>query len=469
MQTGHTDHKNTEWSEPTKRTVAIAGVLVGVFVLYVSRPVLPYILLAGILAFLLNPVVGFFRSRLRLPHALAVAVTYTLLLIAMLLIPLILTPGVVMAVRDVNIDLVEWLDTTTAWLQQTLEDIRLVRVLSVEIDLSPAVDPALETLTGVVPEAMIPSPEQIYSSIPSAVELATGLASTVVSTVLWTVLAFLFTLIYAIYISLDLPKFGTSFWELVPTPYRGEYRRLWTLVRNVWTAFFRGQLILAVIIGVVVGVGNTVLGTPAALVLGILAGLLEAFPNIGPVLAAIPAVILALLQGSSVLPVSNLVFALIVMGFYVVVQQLENNIIVPRLIGHAVDLPPVLVMAGVVVGASVAGILGAFMAVPIIATGRIVAQYSYNKVVGRPPFAIREEALLARAEVVTDEMVEVSESRVSAESVALSGDQRDAMPAVAAPAGDGRPGEEEPTSVTDEGAEAPQDTDAAVSLTPSTG
>jgi predicted PurR-regulated permease PerM len=134
-------------------------------------------------------------------------------------------------------------------------------------------------------------------------------------------------------------------------------------------------------------------------VLGILAGLLEALPNIGPVLAAIPAVLLALLQGSSVLSVSNLVFALIVALFYFVVQQLENNIIVPRLIGQALDLPPILVMAGVVVGASVGGILGAFMAAPLIATLRIVAMYTYNKILGRPPFPLGVSPAIAQTEV----------------------------------------------------------------------
>jgi predicted PurR-regulated permease PerM len=202
---------------------------------------------------------------------------------------------------------------------------------------------------------------------------------------------------------------------MVPEQYREEYTQLGNLVLSVWAAFFRGQLILALIIGVIVGAGNAALGVPAALLLGILAGLLEALPNIGPILAAIPAVLLALLQGSSVLSVSNLVFALIVTLFYFVVQQLENNIIVPRLIGQAVDLPPVLVMAGVVVGASVGGILGAFMAAPLIATGRIVAQYAYNKVAGRSPFPAGRVPPTVQVETVSRGSVRVEPSALTAE------------------------------------------------------
>lgn len=426
-----TSQAGTEWSETTKRTVAIAGVLIGIFVLYISRPVIPFVIVAAILAFVLNPVVEFFNSVLRMPRWLAVILTYLVLLIAMLLLPLILTPAVIEAMRDIDIDIVDFVSKTTTGLQQSLHSIRYLEVLNFRIDLSPVVDPALETLTGVVPEAMIPSPERIYNSIPSALELATGVASTVVGTVLWAILAFLFTLIYSIYISYDLPQFGNTFWELVPAPYRAEYTRLWSLIRRVWSAFFRGQLILALMIGVIVGIGTAALGVPGSLVLGILAGLLEVLPNIGPVLAAIPAVVLALLQGSSVLSVSNFVFALIVILFYLVVQQLENNIVVPRLIGQAVDLPPVLVMAGVVVGASVGGILGAFMAAPIIATGRIVAQYAYNKILGRPPFPSEIEAPVTPREIIPA-------ATVAAPSTSPAAEDDDAGTKYPAAAGGGR-------------------------------
>jgi predicted PurR-regulated permease PerM len=398
MQDVERDQVGPEWSPATKRIVAIAGILIGIFVIYISQSVLPFILVAAILAFLLNPIVLFFHTKLRMPHWLAVILTYILLIVMLLLVPLIATPAVVNAVTAIDIDIVDFLVKTSTSLQHSLQDIRYVEILRFQLDLSPVVDPALETLAGVVPQALIPSAQQIYNSIPSAVELATGVASTVVGTVLWAILAFVFTLIYAIYISLDFPHFGHTFWELVPDPYRAEYRRLWYEVRSVWAAFFRGQLILGLTVGMLVAIGDTALGVPGALVLGILAGLLEALPNIGPVLAAVPAVILALLQGSSVLSVSNLVFALIVVAFYFVVQQLENNIIVPRIIGQAVELPPILVMAGVVVGASFGGILGAFMAVPVMATGRVVAQYAYNKLLGRPPFPQRIQLYPAEEE-----------------------------------------------------------------------
>ena len=375
----------TAWSETTKRTVVIAAVLVGVLILYISQSVIPYIIVAVVLAFLLDPIVEFF-TRLHLPRGLAVLLVYILFLIVVMLSPLIFVPAVLDAIRSININLVDVLEKTTAWLRQTLESLRYVGLWKYQLDMSPLINPAVGMLSGVVPDAMVPSPGQIFSSIPPAFELAKGVASTVVGTLVWTAFAFLFTLIYAIYVSLDLPKFGDAFMDFVPPPYRPECAELAARIGHVWGAYFRGQLILCISTGIIIAVGDAMLGLPGALALGLVGALLTLLPNVGPILSAVPAVLVALLQGSSVLPVSNGVFTLIVIGFYFVSQVIQNNIVVPRLMGQAVDVHPVVIMAGVIVGAGVGGLLGALMAVPIIATGRILAQYAYNKILDYPPF-----------------------------------------------------------------------------------
>jgi predicted PurR-regulated permease PerM len=119
--------------------------------------------------------------------------------------------------------------------------------------------------------------------------------------------------------------------------------------------------------------------------LGILAGLLEVIPSLGPILATIPAVVLAFLFGSSHLTVENWVFTLIVIAFYVVVQMIENQILVPYVLGDAVDLPPLIVIIGVVIGGSAFGLLGVFLATPVISTGREVFMYLYDKILEPPP------------------------------------------------------------------------------------
>jgi predicted PurR-regulated permease PerM len=124
---------------------------------------------------------------------------------------------------------------------------------------------------------------------------------------------------------------------------------------------------------------------PNALLLGLLAGILEIIPNLGPVLAAVPAVALAFFQGSDRLPLSNEWFVALVIFLYILIQQVENYVFVPRILGASVKLHPVVVIAGVVAGASIAGLLGIFLAAPTIASLRLLGGYLYAKMLQPDP------------------------------------------------------------------------------------
>jgi predicted PurR-regulated permease PerM len=196
----------------------------------------------------------------------------------------------------------------------------------------------------------------------------------------------IFVLIVSFYLLKDLGKLGRSLDKLVPVDYREEVRRLGEEINVIWSTFFRSQLVLCAVIGVVVGVTMRVVGVRNALILGIIAGVLEIIPNIGPTIAAIPAVLIAYFQGSTHLPLSNGWFALLVIGLYVVIQQLENNILVPRIIGRSLNLHPLVVIIGAIAGARFAGILGMFLAAPTLASLRILGSYVYCKLLDQEPF-----------------------------------------------------------------------------------
>jgi predicted PurR-regulated permease PerM len=189
------------------------------------------------------------------------------------------------------------------------------------------------------------------------------------------------------FLTRDGRQLGVTLKNLVVPEYQPEIEELGRRLDLVWKSFFRGQIVLSLVVGFVVFVSTSLLGLPGALVLGILAGVLEVIPNLGPVLALIPAVLVALVQGSNLLPVSNLVFALIVVLVYILIQQIENNYLVPRIMGHSLNLHPVFVLVGVVVGASFAGILGAFLAAPVLASLKVLGLYAHAKIVDRDPLA----------------------------------------------------------------------------------
>src|SRR5690606_35702807 len=131
-----------------------------------------------------------------------------------------------------------------------------------------------------------------------------------------------------------------------------------------------------------------VLGLPQPLVLGVLAGFLEFIPNIGPTLSAVPAIFFALLTPSSTIPGldAGIVYAVVVGLGYVVIQQLESLILVPRILGSSLDLHPVVVLVAVWIGATLIGVLGIVLAAPMVATLRLGLRYIRGKLLDEEVF-----------------------------------------------------------------------------------
>lgn len=133
-------------------------------------------------------------------------------------------------------------------------------------------------------------------------------------------------------------------------------------------AWVRGQAALALTIGVLTAVGLLILNIPYVLPLSIIAGILELIPNIGPILSAVPAALVAF----TVSPF----MALVTVGVYVIIQQLENHIVVPFVMNKVVGLSPLITIISLLIGAELAGIAGALMAVPtVVAIETIISEY----------------------------------------------------------------------------------------------
>lgn len=196
-----------------------------------------------------------------------------------------------------------------------------------------------------------------------------------------------FVFIISLYLAIDLPNFSGYVKDFAQQPgYRADAERLLPELSHVWRAYLRGQIILGLVIFIVVWIGLTLLGVQNSLALGLLGGLLEFVPTLGPVLSAGVAILVAFFQPSNYLGLEAWQFALAVLILMVVIQQVENNLLVPRIVGGALDLHPVLVIVGVFMGAALAGVLGAILAAPIVASLKVVGQYTWRKLFDLPPF-----------------------------------------------------------------------------------
>lgn len=381
--------KQTRWSKATKYIVGIAIVALAIYVIYLSSSVIPLLIVAGLMAVLVRPPIAWLHHRLHIPLALAVGLVHLLLIIIVPVIVALLVPAIVDAIRYIlDIDYDSIVQRITNWSLSTLTAIKDMPLPSSDLDriVDRSVDDIIAGLQSTVPSFEAPPIGTIIQSITTAISTTFGAATGLIGDVFSTIILIIFIVLASIYFSMSAHTYRHRFIEAVPSAYQAEMETLLDRIGITWNSFFRGQLSLMIIIGVMSWIGLTILGVPGAVGLAIVAGVLEIIPNLGPVIATIPAVIVALIQGSTYLPISPAWLAVIVALFYLLVQQLENSIIVPRVLGDAVGLPPLVVMTGVLVGTISAGILGALLATPVIATAYEILRYVYAKMMDQEPF-----------------------------------------------------------------------------------
>jgi predicted PurR-regulated permease PerM len=375
---------NTTWSKPTKYLIGVGLVILGIFILHLSRAVIPLLAMAALIAAVVRPAILWLHLRVHLPRVLAVGLVYLGLAIMVPLIVVLIIPPITDALDYVgNLDYQSILLRGEDWLRSTLIAIKSIQfpIAGFNTYVDASIDTLLEAFQlSSSSTVALPSLATILQPLSSALRVVMETGANVVGTVVAKVAMVAFLFLASIYISLDAHTFRSSLLNAVPDAYQPEISILLARVERVWHAFFNGELKLMFFIGVITTIGLIILGMPGGLYLGIIAGLLEVIPSFGPLIAIIPAVITALIQGPAYLPISHLAFAGLILLFYVLVQEVENRFIVPRVLGVALDLPPLIVMTGVVVGATVGGILGALLATPIVATGREILSYIRCKI-----------------------------------------------------------------------------------------
>lgn len=386
---------SSRWDTATKRTVLVVLLVVAALLLWISRRVLPLLIVALIISYVLNPLVDR-AARLRIPRSISTIVLFALALVGLVLLPVLLVPVLITQLRDLgafNVSstaygLVNWI---TRWISDLPE---VVTVLGIEIPTDNLIS---QFETGFTQITFVPTVAEVLSSVQQALGTATGLISstaalsvTLVGSIFQALLTAIIVFFISLYLTKDLPTVRQYIESLFPPSYQPELREAFQRIGYIWSRFFRGQLALSIVVGVATWLVLRLLGMPGALILGIVAGVLEVIPNIGPIVAMIPAVAVALIQGSDVLSaygIGNVGFALITVGTYFLIQQVENNLLVPRIIGDSVNLHPVVVIVGVAVGLNAFGILGAFLAAPVLASMRVVGGYLHAKLLDYPPFA----------------------------------------------------------------------------------
>ena len=186
-------------------------------------------------------------------------------------------------------------------------------------------------------------------------------AFTLISAIFGGVFSFILILILSFYFAVIETGVDDFLAVVVPKEHEAYVLGLWRRAQHKIGLWMQGQLLLAVIMGVLVYLGLTILGVPHALVLAVIAACFEIIPVFGPTLAGVPAVAVAFAAG-------GLSLGLLTIALYVIAQQFENHLIYPLVVTRVVGVPPLLVILALIAGAELWGFLGIILSVPIAAT-----------------------------------------------------------------------------------------------------
>jgi predicted PurR-regulated permease PerM len=204
--------------------------------------------------------------------------------------------------------------------------------------------------------------ETVLSKLDTALPTLLGAALSAFS----VFLLFIAVAVFSFYLLLERDKIKRNLHHLFPHLPKERVDTLAHKIEAKLGSWIRGEIVLMLIIGFATYIGLTLLRVEFALPLAVIAGLLEIVPNFGPTIAAIPAAIIAFVQAP--------ILAIGVVALYVLIQQLENNIIVPKLMERAVGLSPLVIIFSLLVGGSVFGVVGALLAVPAAAIIHVVIE-----------------------------------------------------------------------------------------------
>ncbi len=364
------------WRVVLRSICLVFGLLLAVFLVRELQSLIVQFMLALLMAAAATPIVDGLtvserarRWRWRPARGLAALIVF---LVAVLLLALASLVVIATVGPDVS-GLVMTLPAYATRIQNAIQNLLAGNPqLAVAVNsVLPSLDTALGGLAGVLGQA------------PRLLGVASGVLSGVVYLI--------FTFILALYLTIDGERIRQYLFEFMPLDRQAQALVLSERIGVRLGAWARGEALLATIIGGMTWVGALVLGLPYAAALALFAAIGELVPNLGPIVASVPLIAVGFLSSPTQ--------GLLALVLAIVIQQLENNLIVPRVMSNAVNLHPVAVMLAILAGNQLLGIPGALLAVPVVASLSVILdEIQRERLAGQ--LAVRDGVPL-RAEVAS--------------------------------------------------------------------
>src|SRR6185503_7501240 len=353
------------WSSTTKRVVVALFAIAALYIVYRAGDIVRPFIWAGVLAFVLLPLVGLLERRLSLPRTAAAGVVFVGLIAAIIGGGRLLVPLALDQVRDLQRSLPSLVANAQNTLTQTADQLGLQ-----DFNVIIANFTGVNDLTQMIAR--------------SAVPFIVGLGH--------FLLELLVFLIATFFLLRDAPRLFQWFRRILPASQRNELLPLFAQVNTVLGRYVRGQMFLIGVMSTATFIGLSVLQVPFVLLLAIMTGVLEVIPIVGPITAGAIACLVALGHPAP-WGLSQIWYVAIVALMYTVLRHAEDYFVIPLVIGRIVRLHPAVVIFSLLTGGALYGLLGVLIAVPVAATLRLVLIYVGAKLRDEDPFPQLEQEL----------------------------------------------------------------------------
>jgi predicted PurR-regulated permease PerM len=320
-------------------------IVLGLWFVWFIRDIVAIFVASILLAALIEPFASWFAER-RIPRGLAVLIVYACLLSLTAIFILLVVPIVSQQGGQL-------LSNFSSSYTQAIESLGQVRQFSADHGFADNLSDSLAALQ-----------QSITNSFASVFTTVWGVVGGVFATFIVLVLSF--------YMVVDEERVRKYFRSLAPIEYQPYVAHLMKKMSRKMGEWLRGQIILGLIIGVAVYIGLLILDVKYALVLAVIAGLLEVVPYVGPIIALVPALIVGFAQSP--------VIGLAVIVLYIVIQQLENNVLVPKIMQKVTGLNPIISILALLVGLKAGGVAGAILAIPLAMMGVVILEDLFRDV-----------------------------------------------------------------------------------------
>ncbi len=337
-----------------KLVLFIFSIILFLWALKILFPVISLLIVALFIVYLINPLVSIL-VKYRIPQPLAAVTVFGLFLLIIVSIIYFIPPMIFREIRHlagyIGTDFRQYI----IMMSEQLEEFEILY----DLEISQTLYSSIMSFVENIPFILVHWINQIATfQIPFLSEL-------------WSLVGLFFLTFFLL---LDFEKVKASIVSLFPPNYHHEVIHVISIIDSKVGAYLRGNVLRCTIVGVFTGIGLSWMGMPFAVTMGITAGLLNIIHNIGPLLAAIPAVLLSLTPGTP--------HPLMVAGLYLIIQTFDPFILTPFLLGKAVNLRPITVIIALLCGARLMGFLGIILSIPVTAILKVLLHHYYIKKMG---------------------------------------------------------------------------------------